>query len=1222
MRTQKILLLFLATILLIVALTSASLPNGSVVDYQPFNTSISDLSLVNMAWINAGTPSIITSPAADVKWGIGSVYLPGNTGTTQLLYSTNTSNFNFGTNNFTVAFWFNETASHNNYDWIVGNAPYGSGAGWSIGYGASGGGTQYNIQFARYIGSWTSLFSTTSFSTLNTWHYIVCERSGNTFSIYVDGVLNGTSTSASTIGSTTQYPSIGGQYGVSAAYGATGYLDDLIVYNGIAIDGTKVPDREMLTNPNAGFASSATSGTAPLTVSITNTSAGNVAAQSWAYYIHNLTATSDVLTSTSASPTISNLPGGNYILTQVVSNTFGSSNATLWINVTSPPPVANFIYTPTSGSTPLAVAFTDTSQTSITAWNWTFGAANYSSLQNPSYTFVGGGNYSVTLNVTNASGTNSTTKYVLVNSIADPNPNSMIKYKTSQSIVNIDNQTPYVGTGVIRNISSNTTQVISNFTWNPAYVSISNIRVNQSSVNITGLSIDSYAIHNDLGYAIVNESKASGFVAPANATFDFNITYIKYAAPGTSIPFSFDSSSEYYDVGNSTYWHFNTITGANAIIGVWGPIGANFSANATTVAVGSPLAFSDTSTGYPDAWSWDFGDGSTSSAQNPVYSYATTGLKNVALHAYMSENGTITNTITKTNYINVTAAPPPAPVADFTGTPTTVSLGTTVQFNDTSAYSPTSWSWNFGDSGGSSLQNPTHLYTSIGVYNVSLTATNAQGSSTATKTNYINVTALAPPVASFTSNVTSGGIPLPVQFTDTTSNIPTSWLWTFGDTGATSTSQNPSHTFTTAGNWSVSLKATNAAGNNTVIHYINATTLSGFTRQDLVMAPQYTLTINFVDSVTNLAIPVVKVVNAADGTSVNITTGTYTGTFGYTTAVLYCYSDGYAAKSVSYIMTGDLTETVQLTQSTTSQTQNTNVVYSPTMVQFLFYNENLKTISNAYVIATPINFTAPSNWTSLLLGISSGCNILGTSVYGWTDVAGSWSAPMVASVDYSMTVAGTEGGTPFNYTFTIYPVQSPVHITLPIGITAMPTPSQISYGLNHTAVNTTMQTVVMNYYDPSGETTILNFYITNTTGALLASGNYTGSSANSASFYQNITVATRGQAYTYGFTANQGTLGWINRSDSFVDPSFSLLGSGFTPGVVELWFSIALLVIFGAVGSFYFKHIILIAEPILYWFIASYLSWLPLNTNVYLSLAVMLVLGVLIYIRYRENMIQ
>ena len=1161
MRTQKILLLFLATILLIVALTSASLPNGSVVDYQPFNTSISDSSLVNMGWINAGTPSIITSPGADVKWGIGSVYLPGGTGTTQLLYSTNTSNFNFGTNNFTVAFWFNQTASHNTYDWIIGNVPTGNGAGWGIGYGASG--TQYNIQFSRYTGSWTSLYSTTSFSALNMWHYIVCERSGNTFSIYVDGVLNGTSTSASPIGSSTSYPAIGGQYGVSNAVGATGYLDDLIVYNGIAIDGTKVPDREMLTNPNAGFTSSATSGTAPLTVSITNTSAGNVAAQSWAYYIHNLTSTQDVLQSNLASPTISNLPVGNYTLTQVVSNTFGSSNATLWINVTSPSyPVSNFTYTPTSGSTPLAVAFTDTSQTSITAWNWTFGAANYSSLQNPSYTFVGAGNYSVTLNVTNASGTNTVVKYVNVTpanpvasftanitsglkplvvaftdtstnassyywifgdgntstvqsptftyniagtytvnhsasngyttnwsnqtnlitvlSITDPNPTSMIKYNAGQSTVNINNQTPYIGTGTIGNISSNTTRVISNFTWNPTYVSVSNIRLNQSSANITGLVIDSSTIGN--GYAIVNESKSSGFVAPANAIFDFNITYVKYVAPGTSVPFSFDSSSEYYDVGNSTYWHFNTITGANAIIGIWGPIGANFSANATTVAVGSPLAFSDTSTGYPDAWSWDFGDGSISSAQNPVYSYATTGLKTVALHAYMSENGTITNTITKTNYINVTAAPPPAPVADFTGTPTTVSLGTTVQFNDTSAYSPTSWSWNFGDSGGSSLQNPTHLYTSIGVYNVSLTATNAQGSSTATKTNYINVTALAPPVASFTSNVTSGGIPLPVQFTDTTSNTPTSWLWTFGDTGATSTSQNPSHTFTTAGNWSVSLKATNAAGNNTVIHYINATTLSGFTRQDLVMAPQYTLTINFVDSSTNNPIPVVKVVNAADGTSVNTTTGTYTGTFGYTTAVLYCYSDGYQAESVSYIMTGDRTETVQLIKSST-QTQGQSVWWTPHTVQLTIMSTYGKRLYNVNVTAMYNQSTMPENWITDMYGVQSTVSSQMVNktllMSGITGSDGTITFTMLGSIGYDFYLTSSTYELDNYYVFA-YPSDSMLNLYVIANGQNLPTAGNSTYtalqgsGCVITMPNTSWYNATVYYQDTAGLTTQVN----------------------------------------------------------------------------------------------------------------------------------------------------
>ena len=419
-----------------------------------------------------------------------------------------------------------------------------------------------------------------------------------------------------------------------------------------------------------------------------------------------------------------------------------------------------------------------------------------------------------------------------------------------------------MGTGIIRNITSNTTRVISNFTWNPAYVSVSNIRLNQSSVNITGLTIDSSTIGN--GYAIVNESKASGFTAPANATFDFNITYVKYAAPGTSVPFSFDSSSEYYDIRNNTYWNFNTISGANAIIGVWGPITANFTATPTTTSTGTSITFSDSSIGYPDAWSWNFGDGSTSTLQNPSYAYSAVGNYTVSETAYMSENATVTNTLTRTGYINVTAAPPPAPIAAFTGTPTTVSAGSAVQFTDQSLNSPTSWLWVFGDGNGNTQQNPSHVYSVVGNYTVNLTATNAQGSNTLSKTNYIQVVVLAPPVAGFTTNVSTGQTPLPVQFTDTSSNIPTSWLWTFGDDSSTSTSRNPTHTFTTAGNWSVTLAATNAAGTNTTTSYITARTLSGFTRQDLVMAPQYTLTVNFVDSSTLLPIPVVTVIDIAE----------------------------------------------------------------------------------------------------------------------------------------------------------------------------------------------------------------------------------------------------------------------------------------------------------------------------------------------------------------------
>ena len=126
----------------------------------------------------------------------------------------------------------------------------------------------------------------------------------------------------------------------------------------------------------------------------------------------------------------------------------------------------------------------------------------------------------------------------------------------------------------------------------------------------------------------------------------------------------------------------------------------------------------------------------------------------------MSENATVTNTLTKTGYINVTAAPPPAPIAAFIGAPLIVSAGSVVQFTDQSLNSPTSWSWTFGDGNGNTQQNPSHVYSAIGNYTVNLTATNSQGSNTLSKTNYIQVVALAQPVASFTTNVSSGGIPL------------------------------------------------------------------------------------------------------------------------------------------------------------------------------------------------------------------------------------------------------------------------------------------------------------------------------------------------------------------------------------------------------------------------------------------------------------------------------
>jgi len=162
----------------------------------------------------------------------------------------------------------------------------------------------------------------------------------------------------------------------------------------------------------------------------------------------------------------------------------------------------------------------------------------------------------------------------------------------------------------------------------------------------------------------------------------------------------------------------------------------------------------------------------------------------------------------------VVKSPIPAvtPVAAFTANITSGTAPLTVAFTDESTNTPTGWAWMFGDGSTSTEQSPVHEYTAAGTYTVTLTATNAGGSNTATQTNYIAVTAaVVAPVANFTATPTSGAAPLTVQFTDASTNTPTSWAWTFGD-GVTSTTQNPSHEYTAAGTYTVTLTATNSAG--------------------------------------------------------------------------------------------------------------------------------------------------------------------------------------------------------------------------------------------------------------------------------------------------------------------------------------------------------------------------------------------------------------------------
>ena len=249
---------------------------------------------------------------------------------------------------------------------------------------------------------------------------------------------------------------------------------------------------------------------------------------------------------------------------------------------------------------------------------------------------------------------------------------------------------------------------------------------------------------------------------------------------------------------------------------------ANFVANATSGTVPLGVQFVDLSTNAPSAWVWSFGDGGSSTLQNPFHAYTSAGTYTVTLTA---TNGGGSNTMTKTNYISAGKVAA-IPVASFVASATSGTAPLTVYFVDQSTNSPSSWIWSFGDGNISTVQNPSHTFTTSDSYSVTLIASNAAGSDTITKTGYVTVT-YAEPVANFTADVTSGTAPLTVQFTDTSTNSPTTWSWKFGD-GGKSSEQNPTHKYTDMGSYTVTLTAINSAGSNItkIVRYINVSAVS------------------------------------------------------------------------------------------------------------------------------------------------------------------------------------------------------------------------------------------------------------------------------------------------------------------------------------------------------------------------------------------------------------
>ena len=171
-----------------------------------------------------------------------------------------------------------------------------------------------------------------------------------------------------------------------------------------------------------------------------------------------------------------------------------------------------------------------------------------------------------------------------------------------------------------------------------------------------------------------------------------------------------------------------------------GTIVPTITANPTTLYEGSSVQFNNTTSGnYVSAsWSFDGGSPATSTATNPSVTYNTYGTYDATL-TIVNTNGCSAST---TEQITVYEAVPP--VANFSASETSISTGSSVTFTDLSTNMPNSWSWTFegGNPATSTLQNPTVTYSEPGEYTVTLVASNAFGSDTETKTEYINVVSI------------------------------------------------------------------------------------------------------------------------------------------------------------------------------------------------------------------------------------------------------------------------------------------------------------------------------------------------------------------------------------------------------------------------------------------------------------------------------------------------
>jgi gliding motility-associated-like protein len=235
------------------------------------------------------------------------------------------------------------------------------------------------------------------------------------------------------------------------------------------------------------------------------------------------------------------------------------------------------------------------------------------------------------------------------------------------------------------------------------------------------------------------------------------------------------------------------------LIEVIGSLSPDFTVDTNSGCEGFSVSFSDITANNPNVFLWDFGDGATSILQNPIHIYDTAGVYDITLTTSISSQ--CATSITFPDEIEVFSTPIIAFTADTT---LGCSIPFSVQFSD-NTINAASWSWDFGAGNFANIQTPSNIYTSSGVFDVSLLVENHDGCiSSFTFPNYMTV--YKPPIVNFNATPIVSCTGENIHFSDLSSIATNTWNWSFGD-GSFSDIQNPIYQYSLTGTYDVSLIA-------------------------------------------------------------------------------------------------------------------------------------------------------------------------------------------------------------------------------------------------------------------------------------------------------------------------------------------------------------------------------------------------------------------------------